>query len=176
MSHAAQTNEARVPKDSAALRSIELLSGQITSTDIHKALRELFASQGDGAAYVPEFRAGTGYSAQSSRYLDAWVIGCYPSSGMVKTAVEIKISRSDFTRELKQPMKRDSALRISNLFYFAAPKGLIAEKDLPDECGLIEVNLATGKAEITVEAPYRECGVPSWVFVASLARRAAKST
>jgi hypothetical protein len=146
------------------------------SKQIHKALREMYAVAGDGSAYIEEFRAGTGYQPGSERYLDAWVIGCYPSSGMVKTAIEVKISRSDFAREIKQPKKRDSALRISNLFYFAAPKGLIAEKDLPDECGLIEVDALTGKAAVTVEAPYRETCVPSWVFVASLARRAAKSS
>jgi hypothetical protein len=143
---------------------------------IHKALREMYAAVGDGSSYVEEFRAGTGYAPGSERYLDAWVIGCYPSSGLVKTAIEVKISRSDFGREIKNPTKRDSALRISNLFYFATPKGLIAEKELPDDCGLIEVDALTGKASITVEAPFREIGVPSWVFVASLARRAAKSS
>jgi len=142
---------------------------------IHNALKEMFAQQPGGMAYIKDFRAGTGYSDFSSRYLDAWVIGCYPSAGMVKIAIEIKTSLSDFKRELRNPMKRDSALRISNLFYFATPKAMLTEKDLPDECGLIEVDSLTGKADVTIEAPYRECGAPSWIFVASLARRAANS-
>ena len=145
----------------------------IDSRQIHKALREMYQAVGDGSVYIEEFRAGTGYAPGSERYLDAWVIGCYPSSGLVKTAIEIKVSRSDFGREIRNPSKRDSALRISNLFYFAAPKGLITEKDLPDDCGLIEVD-SEGKASVAIEAPFREVGVPSWVFVASLARRAAK--
>lgn len=143
----------------------------MTSADIHKALREFFAKQGEGAVYLEEFRAGTGYAPGSERYLDAWVMGTYPSSGLVKTAIEIKISRSDFAREMRKPMKRDSALRISNLYYFAAPAGIISEKDLPEEAGLIEVG-PDGLARVSVAAPYRECPVASWVFVASLARRA----
>lgn len=130
--------------------------------------------RGEGTAYIEEFRAGTGYAAGSERYLDAWAIGCYPSGGMVKTAIEIKISRSDFKREIRKPAKRDSALRISNEFYFAGPKGMILESELPEECGLIEVCSLTGKASITHEAPFRETCVPSWIFVASLARRASK--
>lgn len=143
----------------------------MNSAAIHKALRELYPP---GAhAYIQEFRAGTGYSDSSNRYLDAWIISCFPSSGLVRTAIEIKISRSDFTRELKQPMKRDSALRLCNEFYFAAPKNLIGESELPDEAGLIEVDPLTGKATVKHDAPYRETSPATWAFVASLARRMA---
>lgn len=145
----------------------------MTSADIHKALESFFTALSGGIVYIREFRAGTGYASGSERYLDGWAIGCYPSSGMVKTAIEIKVSRSDFCRELKKPFKRDSALRISNEFYFAAPAGLIKEAELPEECGLIEV-AEDGIARIAVDAPYRECPVATWPFVASLARRAAR--
>jgi hypothetical protein len=143
----------------------------MTSSDIHKALKAHYAARCDGSVYIEEFRAGTGYSPGSERYLDAWVMGTFPSSGLVKTAIEIKVSRSDFTRELRKPIKRDSALRISNVFYFAAPKGLISPAELPVEVGLIEVDEA-GFVSVAEEAPYRECERASWVFVASLARRA----
>lgn len=142
------------------------------SQQIHKALREMYS--GGDWAYVSEFRAGTGFSSSSERYLDAWIMGCYPSGGLIKIAIEIKVSRSDFRGEIRNPVKRDPALRISNLFYFATPKGLVKESEVPEECGLIEVDPATGKAVVVIEAPYREVGFPSWVFVASLARRASK--
>jgi hypothetical protein len=145
----------------------------MTSADIHKALRAYYDSKCDGSIYLAEFRAGTGYEPGSQRYLDAWVIGTFPSSGLVKTAIEIKVSRSDFTREIRKPIKRDSALRISNLFYFAAPKGLISPTELPTEVGLLEVD-DSGAVTVAEQAPYRECDRASWVFVASLARRAAQ--
>lgn len=143
----------------------------MNSKMIHDALRKLFCLP--SCAYIPEFRAGTGYATGSERYLDAWVMFCYPSSGLVRIAIEIKISRSDFCREIKAPHKRDSALRLSNQYYFATPRGMIVEKDLPDECGLIEVENETAK--ISVEAPFRESPLATWPFVASLARRAAEA-
>lgn len=154
----------------------------MTSDDIHSALRVLFNVGGHETVYFKEFRAGTGYAPGSERYLDAWVMDTFPSSGMTKTAIEIKVSRSDFLREKKSPMKRDSALRISNHFYFCAPAGLLTVRDLPDECGLIEVvesfdgdlTKPIFTARFAVDAPFRECPGASWLFVASLARRAMK--
>jgi len=145
----------------------------MTSKEIHTALRALFANRGDNSVYLEEFRAGTGYAPGSERYLDAWVMGTYPSSGLIRTAIEIKVSRSDFNREMRKSIKRDSALRISNEYYFAAPAGLIKEDDLPEEAGLIEVE--DGVARIVVKAPYREGERASWIFVASLARRAERA-
>lgn len=138
------------------------------AADIHAALMELFPP--GGFAYIKELRAGTGYSKESCRYLDAWVIGCFPSTGLTRFGIEIKVNRSDFVKELKNPFKRDSALRLCNEFYFAAPAGLISVQDLPKECGLIEV--AEGKARFVEEAEFREINPATWPFVASLARRA----
>lgn len=143
----------------------------MTAEQIHESLRKMYPV--GEFAYIKEFRAGTGYSDSSNRYFDAWIMCCYPSGGLCRTAIEIKISRSDFKREIKQPMKRDSALRLCNEFYFAAPLGLIGESELPEEAGLIEIG-ADGIAKIAHKAPFRETGVATWAFVASLARRVGK--
>ena len=137
------------------------------AADIHAALQKMPGIFGN--PYLKEFRAGTGLGAGSERYLDAWTIQPYPSLPMVRTAIEIKVTRGDFTKEKRRPMKRDAAMRIANEFYFAAPKGLLTESDLPEDAGLIEVNDA-GEASITVSAPWRD-NLPTWPFVASLARR-----
>lgn len=143
----------------------------MNAQQIHAAIKDLFIG---GWVYIKELRAGTGFSKASDRYLDAWLMQTYPSSPMRAVAIEIKTSRSDFLREVKQPLKRDSALRISNHFYFACPAGLIKESELPDEAGLIEIAVGqNGKpfeAKITSDAPYRDCSFPL-PFVASLARR-----
>lgn len=138
----------------------------MTSQEIHVALKKMFLG---GFVYIQEFRAGTGYSDASNRYLDAWVMQIYPSKPMTALAIEIKVSRADFCAEIKRPLKRDSALRISNQFYFAAPVGIIRDCELPEECGLIEVDLV-GTARIICDAPHREF-IPNLPFVASLARR-----
>lgn len=140
----------------------------MTATDIHRALMaSLFESP--MWVYIREFRAGTGWAESANRYLDAWAIQSWPSTGMGVVAIEIKVSRSDWQRELGKPRKRDAALRISNRFYFAAPAGLIHENEVPEECGLIEVLGSMGDAQIKIEAPWRD-NLPTWPFVASLAR------
>jgi hypothetical protein len=137
----------------------------MTSQDVHVALQKRF----EGWPYIKEFRAGTGLGAGSERYLDAFTMQPFPSLPMTSIAIEIKVTRGDFTKEKRRPMKRDAALRISNQFYFAAPKGLLVEDEIPIEAGLIEVS-EEGVAEITTDAPYRDA-LPTWPFVASLARK-----
>jgi hypothetical protein len=141
----------------------------MTANDIHAAIQKDILR--GNYAYLREFRAGTGYSSASNRYLDAWAIQLYPSQPMLAVGIEIKLSRVDYRRELRTPMKRDSALRICNAFYFAAPVGIIGEQDLPEEAGLIEVS-QNGEAHRVVEAPHREIGAWTLPFIASLARRA----
>src|SRR5687767_6560569 len=90
-------------------------------------------------AFFRDLRVGTGYGQEAEPRIDAWVINLHPSQNLTRISYEIKCSRSDFLAELRQPRKRRHALRLSNQFYFAAPRGLIKAEELPPEAGLIEV-------------------------------------
>lgn len=147
------------------------MSDLFTTADIHGHLKKLLQEELFGCVYLKEFRAGTGYTEGSQRYLDAFAMATMPSSGLRRIGIEIKRSKSDFRRELNQPWKRESALRFCNEFYFAAPAGILNHDQIPVECGLIEIS---DTAKIVIEAPYRETNPASWVFVASLARRVEK--
>jgi hypothetical protein len=139
----------------------------MTSSEIHVALqRDLFKP--GRWAYVPEFRAGTGWSEDANRYLDAWAITLWPSEPLRVVALEIKTARNDWLRERKQPRKRDAARRICNEFYFVAPPGVILESEVPESCGLIEVG-AEG-LRYAVKAEWWD-QVPHWLLVQALARR-----
>ena len=128
--------------------------------------------------FLRELRAGTGYDSQQS--IDGFLLDAYPSSGMYRSAFEVKVSRADFLRELKKPMKRRLALRYSNRFYFVAPVGLIKPGEVPIECGLIEVRVRPEpemdywkrKYEVvyTVHAPHRDVPGPTWTFMAAALR------
>lgn len=120
-----------------------------------------------------ELRTGTGYSAGEPSRIDAFHMEDVLSKGLKRTAYEIKISRSDFMREIKDPRKRRAALRVSNQFYFVTPPGLLKPEEIPQECGLMECG-EYGLIE-KVNAPYRDGMPPSWLFFASVARRLLKS-
>ena len=126
-------------------------------------------------AFFPELRIGTGYNKRLGdpweQRIDLWVMCFYPSRRLERIAYEIKVTRTDFRRELKHPGKRRAAMSLSNRFYFVAPEGVLWEGDMPPGCGLLEAR-EDGSFRLARSAPWRECADPPWRFVASLARRA----
>lgn len=117
-----------------------------------------------------ELRIGTGRTQGAEQRIDAFALHPYPSLGHHRTAYEIKVSRSDFLRELKKPNKRRAALRFSNEFYFIAPPAIIHRSEVPLECGLIEVG-TDGIGAVVVPAPCRDSMPPTWGFIASIIGR-----
>ena len=130
-------------------------------------------------AFLPELRGGAGYGrAGCEQFIDAWAINCYASKQWRRVAYEIKVSTSDYSRELRQPLKRRMAMLLSNLFYFVAPDGIIKAESVPLGCGLLEARFVHPSGKLclreTVPAPWRDVGPPPWYFVAGLARRMLK--
>lgn len=118
--------------------------------------------------FVCELRTSTGFTRDMQR-IDALAIHLWPSAQYKREAYEVKLTRSDFLREIKQPQKRKLALLYSNTFYFLAPQGLIKPAELPVECGLREVR-PDGIVETTVWAPHRDGHAPTWGFMLSVLR------
>jgi len=117
-----------------------------------------------------EFRVEGGYGYVSEKYIDLLVLYCHASKRYERAAYEVKVSRRDFNRELRKPLKRWVGMLFTNRFYFAAPEGLIKRSEVPDDCGLVEVD-ESGAAKVSIKAPWRESRQPTWPFVVSLARR-----
>lgn len=87
--------------------------------------------------------------------IDAFALRCWQAGiGNRRMAFEVKTSRPDFLAEIRNPQKRQNALDISHVYYFATPKGLVDRTEIPPECGLIEVD-EKGQTRITVRAPVR---------------------
>lgn len=118
-----------------------------------------------------ELRDGTGFSAMRS--VDFWAMNCYPSKGFLTVAIEVKVTRNDFFRELNNPKKRESAESIARETYFAVPAGLVKPEECPEGWGLIEV-LSNGSARTKLRAKQRERPVFDEAFIASLMRRVAE--
>lgn len=144
------------------------------SSKIIALLRERHRSE----IFVTELRGGAGYGGDSERRMDAWALHPYPSKSNRRVAYEVKVSRGDFLRDIKQPLKHRPALIFSNEFYFVAPKGLIKADELPLFAGLLEVRTGRNNdfsyLKEEVKAPWRDTPPPSWRFVSSLVRSVAK--
>lgn len=127
---------------------------------------------------------GSGFGAAQMRRIDLWTIDPGPATGCRTASYEIKVSRSDFLGELKQPNKQRSARLFSDEFWYAAPEGLIKPEEVPDWAGLVEVcEQPEGKRwgrkvgdkwyelRVKVPAPVLSKHAPSWPMVVSLLRR-----
>jgi hypothetical protein len=119
--------------------------------------------------------AGQIVKAGWAQRLDAFAVNCWPSKGFRRIAFEVKVTRSDFLSEIKDPGKRQAGLAMSNEFYFVTPRGLVDPSEIPPECGLIEVTPEGGRRK-TVAAPHRDVPELSMRSVVSMLRHAFNAT
>lgn len=126
--------------------------------------------QGPEWATFAEMRTETGGVGRS---IDLWVMNLWHSKRYVRIAYEIKVSRSDFARELADPRKRQAAESISNECYFATPPGLVMVDEVPEGWGLIEAT--KGGMRVKKRAMWRDVDKAPVSFVAALARRTSDS-
>ena len=151
-----------------------------TSADILSAIRRMH--MGQEWAFFEELRLGTGYGRGVEQRIDAFACGLW-TKNWGSMAYEVKTTRADFRRELKDPLKRRMALRYSNLFWFVTPQGLVKPDEIPIEAGLMEVHWATvsynpqrtegWQAKVVVAAPWRDVPPPTWSLFCAVARRVA---
>ena len=156
-----------------------------TTADLVAAVRRIHTNHGlaDSWAFFDELRLGTGYGRGKEQRIDAFACGLW-SKNWGSMAYEAKVSRADFLKELKSPLKRRMALRYSNLFWFVTPQGLVKPEELPVEAGLMEVRWRVVQtyperiegwgADTVVPAPWRDIPPPTWSLFVSVARRIAR--
>lgn len=120
-------------------------------------------------AFLRQVRNATGYQ-QRTRTADALAMGLWPSRGMHLHGFEIKVSRSDWAHELKQPEKAEEIARYCHFWWLAVPDAaIVKDGKLPHQWGLLECKSQTPK--IVKQAPFVENPQPpTMMFFASLMR------
>lgn len=73
------------------------------------------------------------------RTADAIVVDLWPSSGNLIHGVEVKVSRSDWLTELRDPEKAEAFRPYCDHWWLAVPDAAIVRDDLPDGWGLLVV-------------------------------------
>lgn len=134
------------------------------------ALREMYPTR--AYAFFEQVANGTGWTGR--RYGDAMALSLWPSRGLDLYGFEVKVSRSDWKREVEDPAKADDIARYCDFWFIATPAGLIDVTELPPTWGLIEVN-ANKKATIAHQATRLEAKTLDRKFVAALLRRQSES-
>jgi hypothetical protein len=98
-----------------------------------------------------------------------------------RMGMEIKVSRADFFREVKDPGKRKAWHSMVHRFTYVCPKGMIERHEVPEGCGLLEYDqdalFGSQRLKWVVFAPYRDTLPNSFDdrFVVYLAGRASRA-
>jgi len=103
-------------------------------------LRVKLTRPGNGGAgeyaLLPHVRDGAGFT--SKRTLDAVAVSLWPSRGFTIHGYEIKCSRSDWLRELKQPAKAEAAAAFCDRFSIVvSDRTIVHAGELPPTWGLL---------------------------------------
>lgn len=102
-------------------------------------------------------------------YADAVAVNLWSSRGHAVHGFEIKISRSDWLRELKQPAKAEGVFSYCDHWWLVAPRDIVKDGELPLSWGWLEVREAS---MVQVKAaPKLEPKALTRAFFASLMRR-----
>jgi len=121
--------------------------------------------------FIAEFRGGTGWSRDSRA--DAIAMDLWPSRGLELIGFEVKTSRQDWLKELKQPDKCEPIKQFCDRWYLVIDDEQILkqypENELPDDWGFMCVDY-TGKLITKKEAPKLKSKPIDKLFLASLMR------
>jgi hypothetical protein len=120
---------------------------------------------------MPEFATLANVATPSGTYADAVAVNLWRSRGYEVVGFEVKSSRSDWLRELKDPKKAEGCAQYCNTFWIVANEDVVNLDELPLGWGLFEPH---GKALRSVQkakplAHQRALTVP---FMVNLIRRA----
>lgn len=147
------------------------MTNKETTAEIIRRLRLVPDHRKD--IFMPEFRWCAGLAG--SRRADAFFIQSKPPYFTV--TYEIKVERWDFQRDMADAAKHSKARQFSNLFYYAAPRGVIPADEVPEWAGLVEFDLDimadeyTQGMQVVKQAPIRDREDPDWGLIAGIAKR-----
>lgn len=107
---------------------------EIKTSELIERLAVKYSSPQYG--FITQFRNGTGYAAD--RTADALAMSLWPSRGLHIYGFEIKASRTDWLKELKNPDKADSIAIYCHYWYLViGSEDIVKEDELPKTWGLI---------------------------------------
>ena len=126
-------------------------------------------------AFISEFRGGTGWERESRA--DALAMELWPSAGLELIGFEIKTSRQDWLRELKNPDKCKPIKQFCDRWYLVVSDLNIVKMyndELPKDWGLMYLDYS-GKIIVEKEAPLLKPINIDKLFLASLMRLASRT-
>lgn len=135
-----------------------------TERELLALLERRHARQGNGGsgeyAFLTHVRNEAGFKA--NRTFDAVAVSLWPSRGHAIDVFEVKVSKSDWKRELAKPEKSEDAYQFGDRYTIVATAGIVNLDDLPQGWGLIEAYGGKVTDEGVVGRRLRTVRAPEW--------------
>lgn len=137
----------------------------MNTSELMALLRERYPK--DAYAFFTEVPNGTG--SNCGRHCDALAMSLWPSRGLHLNGFELKVSRADWLKELKQPAKADSIARYCDFWWLVvADEKIVHLGELPATWGLM-IPIG-GKLKVKTQPTQLESNQLSRSFLAGLFR------
>lgn len=126
---------------------------------------------------IEEVRNGTGYARRQTRTADALVIGTWPSRGLEVIGIEVKQSRSDWLRELKDPAKAEEIYSYCDRWALLATDEAIAKiEEIPKPWGYLCATEKKDRLKVVKAPPELTPKAIDRLFLAAIVRAARTGT
>lgn len=142
-----------------------------TTREVNEGLRRKYEGEdGNGEEWVLIFEArdGAGYNGRGGS-CDLVAINTWPSRGLEVVGHEVKVSRSDFMKELEDPEKSQAFMRFCDKWWLVVPKpwrSVVKETgEVPVGWGLLEVDVEGGRTRQVVAPKRLDREVLPWSLV-----------
>jgi hypothetical protein len=146
---------------------------RVTESDVIDALHARYGQRfGNGPRYAVAsgVRSHAGHSMR--RTADLIAMDLWPSRGLALHGHEVKVSRSDWLRELAEPDKAAEFIPYMNYWWAAvSDPGIVRDGELPDGWGLMVMR--GGRLAVAVQAPRRDAELLSPSRLGALLRAVA---
>lgn len=143
-----------------------MTASRLTASDVRAALMKRYCAP-EWACF---FEVADSTGARATRSADAIAMSLYPSRGLRLHGFEIKVSRSDWLHELKQPDKSVALQRYCDHWWIVTPPDIVRDGELPPTWG--HLILKGNGLNCAVKAPLLEREPWQPEFLAALLRRA----
>lgn len=109
-----------------------------------------------GEEFSGEILIAEPQSPSGQRRCDLLRVGMWQSRGLGIDVHEIKVSRSDWLRELDDPAKAEAWWPYCNRFWITTPPGIVAVNELPEGWGLMELPRSGRRFKVKVPAASKD--------------------
>lgn len=147
-------------------------TAKMTTAELLARLQRHYIKPGDslpGGVFLPEI----GWNGATGGRADALYVGFTSTSGRILIGHELKVSRSDWLRELEKQGKADQWADQCHAWYIVAPStDIVPAEEIPAGWGLMVVNPRTKtRLKVVVKATVHRDRQPSWNACRSLLAR-----